>query len=50
VLDVHSAGGGGFGDPAERSAEERARDVLLGFVSVGGSAREAVPDGGGPER
>ena len=50
VLDVRSAGGGGFGDPAERSAEERARDRLLGFVSVGGSAREAAPDGGGPER
>jgi N-methylhydantoinase B len=35
VLDVRSGGGGGFGDPAERSAEERARDRLLGFVSDG---------------
>ena len=26
VLDVRSGGGGGWGDPAERSAEERARD------------------------
>jgi N-methylhydantoinase B len=36
VLDVRSGGGGGFGDPAERSAEARARDVRLGFVSAGG--------------
>jgi N-methylhydantoinase B len=36
VLDVRSGGGGGFGDPAERSAEARARDVRLGFVSEGG--------------
>ena len=36
VLDVRSGGGGGFGDPAERSAEERARDLLLGFVTAGG--------------
>ena len=50
VIDVRSAGGGGFGDPAERSAEERARDRLLGFVSAGASAREASPDGGRPER
>jgi N-methylhydantoinase B len=50
VLDVRSAGGGGFGDPAGRSAEERARDRLLGFVTIGGSAREAAPDGDRPER
>ena len=50
VLDVRSGGGGGFGDPAERSAEERARDRLLGFVSAGASACEASPDGGRPER
>jgi N-methylhydantoinase B len=36
VLDVRSGGGGGFGDPAERTAEARARDVRLGFVSEGG--------------
>ena len=35
VLDVRSGGGGGFGDPAARSAEERARDLLLGFVTDG---------------
>ena len=36
VLDVRSGGGGGFGDPAERSPEDRARDLLLGFVIDGG--------------
>jgi N-methylhydantoinase B len=36
VLDIRSGGGGGFGDPAERSAEARARDLLLGFVTDGG--------------
>jgi N-methylhydantoinase B len=50
VLDVRSGGGGGFGDPAERSAEERARDVRLGFVSAGGGAPEAAPGAGPPER
>ena len=34
VIAARSGGGGGWGDPAERSAEERARDVSLGFVSV----------------
>jgi N-methylhydantoinase B len=33
VLYVHSAGGGGWGQPAERSACERALDRELGFVS-----------------
>jgi N-methylhydantoinase B len=32
VLDVRSGGGGGFGDPALRSAEADARDRRLGFV------------------
>jgi N-methylhydantoinase B len=36
VLDVRSAGGGGFGDPAERTPEARARDRRLGFVTDGG--------------
>jgi N-methylhydantoinase B len=38
VLDVRSGGGGGFGDPAERSPEDRARDLLLGFVTEGRGA------------
>jgi N-methylhydantoinase B/oxoprolinase/acetone carboxylase alpha subunit len=33
VLDVRSGGGGGFGNPAERSAEARARDRQVGFAS-----------------
>jgi len=36
VIDVRSGGGGGFGDPAGRSAEARARDLRLGFVTEGG--------------
>ncbi|MGH6906209.1 MAG: hydantoinase B/oxoprolinase family protein, partial [Geminicoccaceae bacterium] len=36
VLDVRSGGGGGFGAPAERTPEARARDLRLGFVSAGG--------------
>jgi N-methylhydantoinase B len=35
AIAVQSAGGGGWGDPAQRSAEQRAHDVELGFVSVG---------------
>jgi N-methylhydantoinase B len=33
VIDVRSGGGGGYGPPGERSAEERARDLRLGFVT-----------------
>ena len=33
VVHAHSGGGGGWGDPAQRTAEARARDVVLGFVS-----------------
>jgi N-methylhydantoinase B len=33
VLDVRSGGGGGYGPPAERSAEARARDARQGFVA-----------------
>jgi len=33
VIEAHSGGGGGFGDPAARSGEARARDVELGFVT-----------------
>jgi len=34
VIEAHSGGGGGFGDPARRSADARARDVELGFVTA----------------
>jgi N-methylhydantoinase B len=50
VLDVRSGGGGGFGDLARRSADERARDRLLGFVTEARPADDAAPDGGRPER
>jgi N-methylhydantoinase B len=33
VLDVCSGGGGGYGEPRERSAEARARDLRQGFVT-----------------
>ncbi len=33
VLHALSGGGGGWGSPADRSADERRRDVELGFVS-----------------
>jgi N-methylhydantoinase B len=33
VLNAHSGGGGGWGEPEQRSAEHRARDTILGFVS-----------------
>jgi N-methylhydantoinase B len=39
VLDVRSAGGGGFGDPADRTPEARARDRRLGFVSGAADGR-----------
>jgi N-methylhydantoinase B/oxoprolinase/acetone carboxylase alpha subunit len=29
---VRAAGGGGYGDPAERSVEDRARDIAEGYV------------------
>src|SRR5262249_42009493 len=33
VLNAHSGGGGGWGKPEQRSAQERARDLILGFIS-----------------
>jgi N-methylhydantoinase B len=33
VIQVRSGGGGGWGSPGERTREERARDVELGFVT-----------------
>jgi N-methylhydantoinase B len=50
VLDVRSGGGGGYGDPAERSAEARDRDRLLGFVTEGASTCDAAPAARRPER
>jgi N-methylhydantoinase B len=37
VLDVRSGGGGGYGEPRERSAEARARDLRQGFVTERGA-------------
>jgi N-methylhydantoinase B len=34
VIEVHSSGGGGWGDPKNRSAAARMRDVALGFVTA----------------
>jgi N-methylhydantoinase B len=34
VVHAHSGGGGGWGEPKLRTAEERARDEVLGFVSA----------------
>ncbi len=34
VLDIHSAGGGGYGDPMQRDPESVARDVANGYVSI----------------
>jgi N-methylhydantoinase B len=36
-LLVHSGGGGGWGDPARRSAADRARDVENGLVTAAGT-------------
>ena len=33
VVRVATGGGGGFGDPAQRSAERRQRDLENGYVS-----------------
>ncbi len=38
-LIVHSGGGGGWGDPAKRTAEARARDVVLGLVTTDASRK-----------
>jgi N-methylhydantoinase B len=36
VIHAHSGGGGGWGEPSLRTAEERARDRALGFVAGDG--------------
>lgn len=38
VLHAYSAGGGGWGDPAGRTKEERTRDVELGLVTEAAAA------------
>ena len=35
ILHAHSGGGGGWGPPGERTAEDRADDITLGFVTPG---------------
>ena len=44
VIHVRSGGGGGWGDPGERSAEARRRDLRDGFVTGSSSTDDA--DGG----
>ena len=34
VIEFHSAGGGGYGNPLERDPEAVERDVVNGYVSV----------------
>ena len=41
VFLVESSGGGGFGSPAERSQEARARDLANGFTTARGRRRSA---------
>lgn len=37
VVEFHSAGGGGFGDPLEREPEAVLRDVRMGYVTIEGA-------------
>ena len=37
---IHSGGGGGFGDPKERSAERVAYDVVEGYISAAAAAED----------
>src|SRR5262249_6812611 len=41
-FEVASGGGGGWGDPAARSAAARAEDVASGFVSEGRSQKSEI--------
>lgn len=53
VFVVHSAGGGGWGNPARRAPEARKRDHLLGLVGNGASSKRrppAAPTKAKPER
>lgn len=40
IFRMNEAGGGGFGDPANRAPEKVLQDVLGGFVSVEGALRD----------
>jgi N-methylhydantoinase B len=42
TFEVHSAGGGGWGDPGERAAEAIARDRRDGFVTRRGGRKEGT--------
>lgn len=46
VVSQRTAGGGGFGDPAEREREALERDLRLGYVSADG---RAAYEGGGAD-
>lgn len=40
TLAIHDAGGGGYGDPAQRDAKKLLDDISEGFVSAEGAARD----------
>ena len=40
VVVVETGGGGGYGPPAERARESIERDVMRGYISVEGAARD----------
>lgn len=40
VIEFHSAGGGGFGDPLEREPEAVLRDARMGYVTIEGARRD----------
>lgn len=40
LIEFHSAGGGGFGDPLERDPEAVLRDVKMGYVTLEGARRD----------
>lgn len=40
MIEFHSAGGGGFGDPLERDPEAVLRDVKMGYVTLEGARKD----------
>jgi len=40
IIEFHSAGGGGFGDPLERDPEAVLKDVQMGYVTLEGASRD----------